>query len=135
MPPGSRPMAQGPWARRHLRMFIYMYFYIYIYAFICIFMCIFMYICAYYLWSIIWYIPSSISLEAVRSQATEQQQRQRPRMFDQAPSTCAGMKYAGMDKSLPPIYIYIYILHAPPDYVHARIHKYYIYTRIHIYIY
>ena len=27
-----------------------------------------------------------------------------PRIFDQAPSTCAGMKYAGMNKSLPPIY-------------------------------
>ena len=44
---------------------------------------------------------------AVRSKAAEQQQQQlqqQPRIFDQlTPSTYAGMKYAGMDKSLPPI--------------------------------
>ena len=39
----------------------------------------------------------------------EQQQRQQPRIFDQAQSKCAGMKYAGMDKSFPPIYVYITI--------------------------
>ena len=45
----------------------------------------------------------------VRSQAAEQQQRQQPKIFDQAPSTCAGMKYAGMVKSLPPMKNYVYM--------------------------
>ena len=55
MPPGSRPMAQGPWARRHFWMFmcifmylyvflcifVYLYMYVYIYVYLCVFICIF----------------------------------------------------------------------------------------------
>ena len=68
-------------------------------------------------------------MEAVRSKAVEQQQQLRT--FDQAPSTCTGMKYAGMDKSLPSIHIYVYIysqlsweLSEPPPPPHIYIYIY-----------
>ena len=67
MPPGSRPMAQGPWARRHFWMYlcIYMYICVFIYVYLCIFVYLYVYLCRFVYLYVYFHIFSYISIHAM----------------------------------------------------------------------